>query len=114
MAGEISKEDIEYFLAIGALELSHINDEGEKVYHLTETAKEIAPQLYEKQMKGFNEILFSLWNKGVLDLSFDEDGEPLISLNEDTESLLEKNILDEEEKEVMEQIVLSWFLKKME
>jgi hypothetical protein len=114
MAGELSKEDIEYFVAIGALEFSHIDDNGDEIYCLTDKAKDIAPEFYESQMKDLNTTVFSLWNKGVIDVIFDESGDTMIALNEDTAELLKTIDLDEDEHSVIEEILVSWHLKNLE
>lgn len=114
MAGEMDKEDIEYFLSIGALEFSYVNEDGEDVYSLTEDALELAPELYEEQMKKFNEVIFSLWRKDVIDIMFDDEGEPMISLHQDTGELLKTTVLDEEEKETLEEILIAWHEKNNE
>jgi creatinine amidohydrolase/Fe(II)-dependent formamide hydrolase-like protein len=107
MAGEMDKEDIEYFLSIGALEFSYVNEHGEDIYSLTEKAKEIAPELYEEQMKKFNEVVFSLWTKEMVDISFDDEGEPMISLHLEDNSF-DFSQLDEDEKDVFEEILIAW------
>lgn len=111
MAGELDKEDIEYFLAIGVIQFSHVNHNGEEIYRLTEKAKELAPDFYEEQMKDINSVIFSLWNKGMINIVFDDNGEPLIGLQSDTGELLQKIDLDEDEHDVMEEIILSWYSK---
>jgi hypothetical protein len=113
MAGELDKDEIEYFVAIGALEFSHINANGEEIYKLTDKAEELAPEFYEEQVSDLNSTVFSLWNKGIIDVVFDDDGSPLISLNEDTSNLLRTIDLDDHEQDVMAEIILSWYLKEL-
>jgi len=108
MAGDLEKEDIEYFLAIGAIEFSHINENNEEIYRLTDSAKDIAPHFYETQIKDLNSTVFSLWNKGVLEIFFDDDGNPLISLDEDIEEIIKSVDLDENEHDVVSEILISW------
>jgi hypothetical protein len=112
MAGEIEKEDLEYFLAIGALEFSYISPDGEKIYHLTKESKSLAPNFYRQQMEDINSILFSLWRKNAIDISFDSDGSPLIGITEETIKKIIDGDLEQEEDEVLQEVVLSWYLKK--
>jgi hypothetical protein len=111
MAGEIEKEDIEYFLAIGALEFCYTNKDGEEIYKLTKEAKIIAPEFYYDQIKELNSVVFSLWNKGVIEVSFDDDGDPLIGLPENMGDFLRNNDLEKEELDLVEEIILSWYSK---
>jgi hypothetical protein len=114
MAGELSKEDIEYFVAIGALEFSHIDENGDEIYSLTDKTKDIAPEFYENQMKDLNIIIFSLWNKGIIDIVFDKNGDTLISLNEDTAELIKNVDLEDDEQDILREIILAWHLKNLE
>jgi len=114
MAGELSEEDIKYFLAIGVLEFSYVDENGDEIYSLTDKAKDLAPEFYENQMKDLNATVFSLWNKGIIDVIFDESGDTMISLNEDTAELLKTIDLDEDEHSVIEEILVSWHLKNLE
>jgi hypothetical protein len=113
MAGEMDKDDIEYFLSIGALEFSCVNERGEEIYSLTDKAREIAPELYLEQMKNFNEIIFSLWRKDILEITFDEDGEPMISITKGKEEF-DISDLDEEEQDIFEEILIAWNEKNKE
>jgi len=114
MAGDLEKEDLEYFLAIGAIEFSHINQNGEEIYKLTEKAKEIAPHFYETQIRDLNSVVFVLWNKGIIDIVFDNDGDPMISINENTLEAIKNVDLDEDEHDVLEEILISWNYKNEE
>jgi hypothetical protein len=114
MDGELSKEEIEYFLAIGAIEFDRINLDGSETYRLTEEAKELTPEFYERQMKHLNSVIFSLWNKDLISLTFDDEGEPLIILHENTGEMIKSLELSEDESEIMEAIILSWYLDHLE
>ena len=103
---------IQYLLSIGALQWAFTNEDGEEIYRLTPDAKELVPNLYDEHIKDFNSIVFSLWNKNMIDLTFDEDGEPLIGLNEN--SINEEMIvdLDKNEKEALKEIVFVYKMKE--
>jgi hypothetical protein len=36
------------------------------------------PQLFEEHFKMINELAFRLWNKDIIDLTFDTDGIPMV------------------------------------
>jgi hypothetical protein len=110
----MEEELIQYLLSIGALQFAFVDDHGEKVYRLTPEAKELVPTLYEEHIKDFNSTVFSLWNKGIIDIVFDENGEPLIGPNENSENKKKIKKLDKNEKEVLSEILFLWNKKQEE
>jgi predicted ATP-grasp superfamily ATP-dependent carboligase len=104
----VEEEMIQYLISIGALEYVFDDEDGEPVYRLTEEAKDLVPDLYEEHMKDFNSVVFSLWSKNLVDVVFDEDGEPMIGLNVNTDDLEMIEELDKQEKEVLEEILHIW------
>lgn len=101
-------------MQIGALEFVYTEHSGENIYRFTDKAKALVPELYEAHMREFNNIVFSLWNKNVIDVVFDEEGEPLISINENSFNLESIEQLDEEEKDALNEIIISWNHKSKE
>jgi hypothetical protein len=104
----LDQDIIDYLIEIGALEFVHVDETGNNVYRFTELAKKLVPEIYYAHMKEFNNIVFSLWNKNLIDVVFDDEGEPLISINEnsfDSEKIKE---LDEEEADGLKEIIISW------
>lgn len=55
-----------------------------------------------------NAAIFSLWRKGMLDVSFDEDGDPMVGLTESSYDELQQKSLDDEELEVLLDILEVW------
>ena len=104
----VEEEMIQYLISIGALEYVFDDEDGEPVYRLTEEAKDLVPDLYEEHMKDFNSVVFSLWSKNLVDVVFDEDGEPMIGLNANTDDPEMIEELDKQEKEVLEEILHIW------
>lgn len=107
-------ELVEYLLSIGALEYVFTDDDGEPIYRLTPDAKELVPELYEEHMKDFNSVVFSLWQKDLIDLVFDEEGEPMIGINKNTNDPEIIETLDKQEKEAIQEILFVWKKKSEE
>jgi len=107
-------EMVEYLLSIGALEYVFTDEDGEPIYRLTPDAKDLVPDLYEEHMKDFNSVVFSLWQKDLVDLVFDEGGEPLIGINNNTTDPEMIEMLDRQEKEAIEEILFVWKKKSEE
>jgi len=104
---------IDFLIESGALELTSIDKNGDPVYRITSICKELFPDLYYEHMKNADDTSFALWQKGLLEISFADDGTNYITmsaenylkyldiadqLSEDEESLMfvliNKNILD--------------------
>jgi hypothetical protein len=114
MGGNVEEEMVQYLISIGALEHVFDDEDGEPVYRLSPTAKELVPDLYEEHIKEFNTVVFSLWQKNLIDLVFDEDGEPLIGVNENTTNDVMTKELDRQEKEAIQEILFVWKNKSEE
>jgi hypothetical protein len=104
---------IDFLLETGALELTSIDKNGDPVYRITSICKDLFPDLYYEHMKNADDTAFALWQKGLLEIAFAEDGTNYITmtaenylryldiadqLSEDEESLMfvliNKSILD--------------------
>jgi hypothetical protein len=104
---------IDFLVASGALELTSIDKNGDPVYRITSICRDLFPDLYYEHMKNADDTAFALWQKGLLEISFADDGTNYITmsaenylkyldiadqLSEDEESLMfvliNKNILD--------------------
>lgn len=114
MGGSVDDETIQYLLSIGALEYVSTDEDGEAIYRLTPDAKDIVPDLYEEHIKDFNSLVFSLWSKNMIDVVFDDDGEPMVSINENTQNEDMIKELDREEKEAINEIMFVWKKKSEE
>lgn len=76
---------LEHLLNIGYIEMVGIDPEtGENTYKITEEGKNALPDLHEEAMASLNNVTFNLWQKDMLDLAFDDNGMPQISLNENS------------------------------
>ena len=104
----MDKELIEYLLSIGALEFVYVDSDDEDIYRFTKDAKELVPDIYNEHMKEFNNIIFSLWMKNIIDIMFDENGEPLIGVNDNTYSQDAIDELEEDEQNALREIVHAW------
>jgi len=104
---------IDFLVATGALELTSIDKNGDPVYRITSICKDLFPDLYYEHMRQADDTSFALWQKGLLEIAFGEDGTNYVTmtaenylkyldiadeLSEEEESvmfvLINKNILD--------------------
>ena len=68
---------MEFLKSIGAIE-----EVSDGHFRLTEEAEEFIPDVVKQHESQFNNDVFSLWINGMLELVFDEDGDPMIDLSE--------------------------------
>lgn len=71
---------LDYYIEIGAVEISGIDKDGEFIFKVTEKAKDIAPELWEAHQEHVDEVLLNLFEKGLLNISYNEDLQAEIEL----------------------------------
>lgn len=90
------EEIMEMLISAGAMELIGIDSEGGPLYVFTPKLKEIMPDLYEEHISYINQQVASLWDKGFVEVKFDDNGEFMVSI---TENALDEEKLSELSKE---------------
>jgi hypothetical protein len=78
-----SEDKMEYYLSIGAIELSGMDEDGELIFNITEKAKILAPELWQAHEEHVNESLVSLYNKGLINVTYNEDLEAIIEMSDE-------------------------------
>ena len=76
-------EKLEYYLSIGVVKLEGMDEEGELIYSISETAKELAPELWQSHEDYIDMALLDLYEKGLLEVEYDESLEASIRLTEE-------------------------------
>lgn len=56
----------------------------EKMYLLSPEAEKLLPGITELARKELNDQVFSLWQMGMIEVYFDDFGEPVVRLNENS------------------------------
>jgi membrane protease subunit (stomatin/prohibitin family) len=79
----------DYYMEIGAIELSGIDDSGEIVFKVTDKAKELAPELWNAHADYVDQTLLDLYNKDLISVEYDENLQATISLTEQAEKIIE-------------------------
>lgn len=86
---------IKFLVDMGVLKpLGYDVEIGEDLFIITDKAQELLPELTNAREKETNAAIFELWQRNMLDVIFDDDGSPLVSLN--------KNSTDKEKIEAIE------------
>lgn len=70
----MEEEDyMQYYIDIGAIEMIGVDPNGEFLFSITDKAKEVAPELWENHSQHVNETLLDLFDKGLVEIEYDED-----------------------------------------
>ena len=89
------EEIIKFLVELGILKnIGYSEILGEDIYYIDSKAQELLPEITEMHKKNVNQVVFDLWELDMLDVAFDESGEPMVALN--------KNSVDPEKIEQLE------------
>jgi DNA-binding PadR family transcriptional regulator len=78
-----SDDKLEYYISIGAIELAGVDNTGEFIYKITEAASEVAPELWDAHEEYVDKSLMDLYEKGLVNVSYDENLEATLELTEE-------------------------------
>lgn len=79
--------DIEYYLDIGAISIEGMDEKGELIFAIHEKAKDIAPELWEAHISYVDESLLKLYEKGLMQVEYNEDLEAMLHLSPEGQEL---------------------------
>ena len=71
-----------HYIEIGAVSVEGVDKDGEIMYAITESAKEIAPELWEAHVQFVDETLLNLYEKGLIEVEYDENLDAYIHMSE--------------------------------
>lgn len=81
---EDDKDDmLDYYIEIGAVEVAGISEDGEFIYAITPLAKELAPDLWQAHEKHVDQSLMSLYDMGLVSVSYDENLQATLELTDE-------------------------------
>ena len=72
---------LEHYIEIGAISLAGMDENGEIIYAIEDKAKEIAPELWEAHIRYVDESLMKLYEKGLLQVEYDENLEAMLHIS---------------------------------
>ena len=83
-SNEEHKEIMEYLLSEGAAILEGIDEDGEPVYMFDmEILEEVMPELHAVMQEDMDQVLVDLYQKGLIDVSYDENLNAIIAISEE-------------------------------
>jgi len=73
--------ELEHYIEIGAITLEGMDENGELIFAIHEKAKEVAPELWEAHINYVDESLLKLYEKGLMEVEYDENLEATLHLS---------------------------------
>lgn len=77
------QEKLQYYVDLGVVEWEGLDENGEPIYSINESAEELAPELWESHMNHIDTALTALYEEGLLEVEYDEDLEPMFRISPD-------------------------------
>jgi len=77
---ESNDERLAYYLEIGALSIEGVDKNGEMIFCISESAKEIAPELWQSHMEYVDKSMLELYEAGLVEVEYDENLEATLHL----------------------------------
>lgn len=82
-SNEDHAELMEYLVAEGAAILDGMDEDGEPVYMFDmEILEEVMPELHQAMQNDMDSVLVDLYQKGLIEISYDENLNALMSISE--------------------------------
>ena len=74
-------DKLSYYIEIGAVELSGMDEDGEFIFEITEKAKHLAPELWKAHADHVDSSLIALYEAGLINVSYDDNLEAIIEMS---------------------------------
>jgi hypothetical protein len=91
--------DLEYYIEIGAVEISGVDEYGEIIFKITDEAEELVPELWQAHKDYIDQTLLDLYEKDLISVEYDENLEATITLTEEAKKIARQHGMIELEEE---------------
>lgn len=91
--------DLEYYIEIGAVEISGVDEYGEIIFKITDEAEELVPELWQAHKDYIDQTLIDLYEKDLISVEYDENLEATITLTEEAKKIARQHGMIEIEEE---------------
>lgn len=79
------EDPLQWLIDLGILkDLGYNEVVGDNLYKISDDADDYIPGLKGKHKRNVSQAVFDLWELEMIDVSFDQTGEPLVALNENS------------------------------
>lgn len=95
---------ISKLIEMGVLEITGYDSiSNQFTYNITPECEHLMPELWEEHFKFVNELAFKMWSNGLIEMSFSEDGVPMVMLKQEAVDI--KDTLPDEERFFIENMI---------
>lgn len=91
--------DLEYYIEIGAIEISGVDEYGEIIFKITDEAEELAPELWQSHKDYIDKTLLDLYEKDLISVEYNENLEATITLTKEAKKIARQHGMIEIEEE---------------
>ena len=84
-------EKLAYYLEIGAIEVVGIEDDGEFIFKINDSARNLAPELWDAHEDYVNDTLLELYENGLVNVSYNENLEAIIEITPEVFDVIKKS-----------------------
>jgi hypothetical protein len=97
---EEHREIMEYLISEGAAILDGIDEDGEPIYRFDmDVLEEVMPELHAAMQEDMDQVLVDLFQKGLIEVSYDENLNALMSISEQAKIALTEAGFDLDDSE---------------
>lgn len=94
---ELTGQFIEYLIEEGCMEVTGIDPNGNFLFSATPKMEKMFPEIWDEIMSFSNQLVYELWQKDLVDVIFNSNGETLVSPNDNTLKYKEYELNEEQE-----------------
>ena len=79
--GDEDDMKLAHYLEIGAVSLEGVDENGEMIFSISESAKELAPELWQAHIEYVDSAMMKLYEEGLMEVEYDENLEATLHLS---------------------------------
>ncbi len=84
-----------YYLEIGAVSFEGVDENGEIIYAISDSAKELAPELWQSHIDYVDKSLIELYEQGLVEIEYNEKLEATIHITPEGQKIArEKGLIE--------------------
>jgi hypothetical protein len=92
---EANDARLAYYLEIGAVSFEGVDESGEIIYSISDSAKELAPELWQSHIDYVDKSLIELYEQGLVEIEYNEKLEATIHLTPEGQKVArEKGLIE--------------------
>jgi len=93
------ERDLDYYMEIGAVEFSGVDEYGEIIFKITDEAEHLVPELWQAHKDYIDQTLLDLYEKDLISVEYNENLEATITLTEEAKKIARQHGMIEVENE---------------